>query len=152
MSWSTATGRSPAAAVPGSVGQYIVILMKRTLVLAFLLVIPACAGRRPDSLSRLETLDQSALRIQVDNQNFGDAVIHAVDGGRRIRLGSVTGKRSETFTFRWSVERLQIQVHFTGGQTFLSEQIIVYPGVDDSLLLTIGSGNRVRLFIGRRRR
>jgi hypothetical protein len=126
--------------------------MKRTLVLAALLVIPACAGRGPDSLSRVETLDRSSLRIAVDNQNFSDAVIHAVDGGRRVRLGSVTGKHSETFTFRWSVERLQMQVHFTGtgGQTFLSEPLVVHPGEDDNLLLTIGSGNRARLFIGRR--
>jgi hypothetical protein len=126
------------------------MLMKRTLVLAVLLVIPACAGRGPDSLSRVETLDRGSLRIEVDNQNFSDAVIHAGDGGHRIRLGSVTGKHSETFTFRWPVDRLQMHVHFTGGQTFLSEYLVVHPGVDDNLLLTIGSGNRARLFIGRR--
>lgn len=90
------------------------------------------------------------MRIQVENQNFADAVVHAVHGGRRVRLGSVTGKDTKSFTFRWEVDLLQLQVHLIGGQTMISQQVTVNPGVDDNLLLTIGSGRRARLFIGRR--
>lgn len=37
------------------------------LAFAIVLVIPACAGRGPESLSRIEVLDRSSLRIEVDN-------------------------------------------------------------------------------------
>lgn len=124
--------------------------MKRPLALAVLLLLPACAGRGANSLSRGDTFDRSSLRLQVENQNFADAVVHAVYGGRRVRLGSVTGKHSKSFTFRWGVDLLQLQVHLIGGQTMLSQRVAVNPGVDDNLLLTIGSGRRARLFIGRR--
>ena len=120
------------------------------LAFAILLVIPACAGRGPESLSRIEVLERSSSRIEVDNQHFSDATIYALEGRHRVRLGSVTGKDSKIFNFRWPIERLRIQVHFTSGQTFTSDELIVYPGVDDNLFLTIGSGSRSRLFLGRR--
>ncbi len=129
---------------------YIVTPMIPILAFAILLVIPACAGRGPESLSRIKVLERSSLRIEVDNQHFSDATIYALEGRHRVRLGSVTGKNSKIFAFRWPIERLQIQVHFTGGQTFTSDVITVYPGVDDNLFFTIGSGSRSRLFLGRR--
>ncbi len=116
------------------------------LAFAILLVIPAWAGRGPESPSRIEVLDRSSSRIEVDNQHFSDATIYALEGRHRIPLGSVTGRDSKIFTFRWPVERLQIQVHITGGQTFTSDELIVHPGVDDIFFLTIGPGSRSRLF------
>lgn len=124
--------------------------MRPILALAILLMIPTCAGRGPESQSRIEALDQSSLRVEVDNQHFSGATIYAVEGRLRVRLGSVTGKESKIFTFRWPMERLRIQIHFTGGQSFTSDELSVYPGVDDNLFLTIGSGSRSRLFLGRR--
>jgi len=37
------------------------------LAFTVLLVIPACAGRGPESLSRIEVLERSSLRIEMDN-------------------------------------------------------------------------------------
>ena len=126
--------------------------MKSFIVAAALITIAACAGQTRDALRPDPELDSSALRIRVENQNFSNAVIYAVDGGRRVRLGTVTGKDTKSFTFRWGLDRLQMRIHFTGGRSFDSDRLTVDPGIDDNLLLTIGSSRRPRLWIGRRGR
>lgn len=123
----------------------------RPLIAALaLMTIPACAGQTRDALRPDRELKSSALRIRVENQNFSNVVIYAVDGGRRVRLGTVSGKDAKSFTFNWGIDHLQMRIHLMGGRSFDSDRLIVDPGIDDNLLLTIGSSQRPRLWIGRR--
>jgi hypothetical protein len=84
-------------------------------------------------------LDPAGLTVEVENRNFNDATIYAFENGNRLRLGRVTGKTSETFTFRWYQNQLQMIVDFTGGGWIMSESQPVHPGLDDYLHLIIGS-------------
>jgi len=84
-------------------------------------------------------LDPAGLTVEVENRNFNDATIYAFDNGTRLRLGRVTGKTSETFTFRWYQNQLRMIIDFTGGGWIVSESQPVYPGIDDNLHLIIGS-------------
>jgi len=85
--------------------------------------------------------DPAGLTIEVENHNFSDATIYAFDSGNRLRLGRVTGKTTQSFTFRWYQNELQIIVDFTGGGWIVSDKQPVYPGVDDNLRLIIGSAD-----------
>lgn len=72
---------------------------------------------------------EGRVRIQVENMNFGDATVHALRGGERIRLGQVTGKSEEHFTIRWNFSLpMQFEIHITGGPGCLVRGISVDPG------------------------
>lgn len=114
-----------------------------------LFFVAACAARSdPTSFARTRSLDQQELSIEVENRNFSDATVYAFHGGYRLRLGRVTGKTTETFTFRWEAQELRMIIDFTGAGELLSDEVAVDPGVDDNLLLIIGS--RRSLWMGRR--
>lgn len=69
------------------------------------------------------------VQVRVDNQNFGDATIHALRGGERFRLGEVTGKSEKSFTVRWNFSLpLEFEVHLTGGQGCRVRAMSVDPG------------------------
>lgn len=71
----------------------------------------------------------SSIRVRVENQNFGDATIHAIRGGERIRLGQVTGKSEKDFTMRWNFSLpLQFEVNIVGGQGCGVRPLSVDPG------------------------
>lgn len=126
--------------------------MLRLVALGFLAVGSlACRGGQPnvEPLPGAERIDPRSLQIEVENRNFNDATVYAVSAGHRQRLGRVTGKTTETFTFRWHNTELRMLVDFTGGGRLVSSAFAVTPGQDDDLFLIIGS--RRQLWTGRRR-
>lgn len=72
---------------------------------------------------------EGQVSVTVENQNFGDATIHAVRGGERIRLGNVTGKSNKDFKVRWTFSLpLEFEVHIVGGQDCYVRPMTVDPG------------------------
>jgi hypothetical protein len=77
------------------------------------------------------------LTVEVENRNFADANIYAIDGGLRVRLGRVSGKTTQTFTLEWHRFQIQMYIDFTGGGRTLSEIQGVSPGRVENLRLVI---------------
>jgi hypothetical protein len=72
---------------------------------------------------------QGRISVRVENQNFGDAVVHASRGGERVRLGSVIGKSEETFIMEWRFSlSLEFEVNIVGGGRCLVTPLSVDPG------------------------
>ena len=72
---------------------------------------------------------EGSIQVRVENLNFGDATIHALRGGERIRLGEVTGKSEKSFTVRWSFSvPLEFQVDLVGGGACGIQPMTVDPG------------------------
>lgn len=72
---------------------------------------------------------EGSVRVLVENQNFGDATVHALRGGERIRLGNVTGKSDETFTIRWNFSLpMEFEINIIGGQGCRIRPMTVDPG------------------------
>jgi len=69
------------------------------------------------------------IQVRVENLNFGDATVHALRGGERIRLGQVTGKSEKSFTVRWNFSLpLEFQVDLVGGGACGIQPMTVDPG------------------------
>jgi len=70
-----------------------------------------------------------SIQVRVENLNFGDATVHALRGGERIRLGQVTGKSEQSFTIRWNFSvPLEFQVDLVGGGACGIRPMTVDPG------------------------
>lgn len=73
--------------------------------------------------------EDGQILVRVENQNFGDAVVHASRGGERVRLGSVIGKSEEIFTMDWRFSlSLEFEVNIVGGGRCLVPPLSVDPG------------------------
>ena len=84
-----------------------------------------------------EPEEKQLIRIQVQNNDFNDATLHALWDGGRKRLGTVTGKGSGTFTLAWDHDGpLQLEIDFLAGGKCTTGAITAKPG--DSLDLLIG--------------
>lgn len=70
------------------------------------------------------------VRIRVVNFNFSDATVWTVvRGGRRQRLGTVTGKADATFTVPWTfTEPLRLEFHLLAGPRCFTDELSVDPG------------------------
>jgi hypothetical protein len=69
--------------------------------------------------------------LTVENNDFRDASIYALWNGMRRRVGSVTGKTSETFRMEWRSEEIQLEIDFLGGGSgddYVSERVPVMQG------------------------
>jgi len=83
---------------------------------------------------------QAEVAVKVDNQNFLDVNVFIIQGGARIRLGTVPGLSSRILMVRpeqigYGTE-LQLEVHPIGGRgNPITETITVHPG--DVIQLTI---------------
>jgi hypothetical protein len=66
--------------------------------------------------------------LTVENNDFRDASIYAIWNGVRRRVGSVTGKTSETFRMEWRSEDIQLEIDFLGGGDYVSERVPVTQG------------------------
>ena len=72
---------------------------------------------------------EGSIRVRVENQNFGDAVVYAVRGGERVRLGDVTGKSDRNFTMRWNFSLpLEFEVNIIGSRGCRVRPMSVSPG------------------------
>lgn len=87
--------------------------------------------------------ERNEVRIHVQNHNFSDATLWTlVRDGQRKRLGVVTGKSDEVFTFPWRFsEPLRIEFDMVAGPRCTTENIQVDPG--DTLELQISSDFRM---------
>ncbi len=122
-------------------------MLRRTTAAFLPIIILACAaGGTPTSFVPTSQ-GQFSLTIRIENRHFSDATAYAFHAGQKLRLGRVTGKTTERFTFRWSAPSLQVIIDFVGSGERVSGQLDVEPGLDDNLLLIIGS--RGSLWIGR---
>ncbi len=111
------------------------------LLLALGLTLTACAsgggpGGNPFSQDPGE---RGEIEIKIVNMNFSDATVWAlISGGRRQRLGFVTGKSEKIFTVPWThSEPLSVEFDLVAGPRCLSESLVVDPG--DLLELQIAS-------------
>ena len=104
---------------------------------AILLFCFGCASSPGPENSLITPAD---ITVLADNRNFNDANIYATDGERRVRVGRVTGKTTEEFTFKWYQPQIRMLVDFTGvdGRPLVSQFQIVVPGEIDEFLLVIG--------------
>lgn len=104
----------------------------------------SCALRHGHSLNPGER--QSPVSIEVDNQDFNDAVIYTLIGGTRMRLGTVTGEGERHFTIPWTPLAVGMQIHLIGGGTYDTEAVSVQPG--DRLKVIVMPGLQSRVLIG----
>lgn len=73
--------------------------------------------------------DEGEITVRVENHNFGDATVHALRGGERIRLGNVTGKSEQDFTVNWTFSLpMEFEVNIIGGQGCRVRPMTVDPG------------------------
>ncbi len=82
---------------------------------------------------------QAATTLEVQNRNFLDMNVYVLQGGQRIRLGTVAGLSSQVLTIPAHIVRsspLRFELHPIGGRTNpRTETITVQPG--DQVVLTI---------------
>jgi hypothetical protein len=97
------------------------------LLAGFLVEGAACAGRHTSKTSPSEE-----TVVVVRNGNWLDAVVYAVRGATRIRLGSVTGLNTTTFKFPTNYSpdgTFQLLVDPIGSSTvYMSNDFVVTPG------------------------
>ncbi|KRT64844.1 MAG: hypothetical protein XU13_C0154G0002 [Candidatus Rokubacteria bacterium CSP1-6] len=108
-----------------------------TRTLTFALVTAAIhigASARP-AVAQQEEPPRRDFTIEVDNNNFHDATVYAVRGGLRLRLGFVSGFRSDTFKFRWPDGDLRIEIKLLAAGSYYTQVMSVDQG--DELQLTI---------------
>jgi hypothetical protein len=98
------------------------------LLAAVLLVSTAgCKSIAPGLFGEKRT--KPTIRIDVTNLNFQDATLHAIRGGERQRLGTVTGKGSASYTIEWRIPLpLQIEVDLLAGGSCITRPETLDPG------------------------
>lgn len=99
----------------------------RLLALAVgLLGVSACAAASPFAEgSRAD----SQIRIEVRNRNFDDGAVYAIRLGQSMRLGTVMGQQTETFTTSWPTSLpLRVEVRFLGGARCITPELPTDPG------------------------
>lgn len=102
----------------------------RCMVATLVVATAGCSALSPGRTDNPFTPTSRAepIQLQIHNDNFNDARIYAIWGGQRQRLGTVTGKTSETFEFAWRPEDFRIQVDFLASGGFLTDLLLIWPG------------------------
>lgn len=105
------------------------------VLLALSLLVQGCAGNYGNNPFQGEA-GRNAIQVTVRNQNFSDASVWAIwRAGSRVRLGSVTGNSSRTFSTPWRGSVIQFEVDFLGGREYRTP---TYPvNQSDHLQLTL---------------
>ncbi len=103
-------------------------------VLGVVLAGACSAGPRSPFIGR----NDATVRIEVINNNFQDATLHALWAGQRRRLGIVIGKTEATYTLPWPTSfELRIEIDLLAGPECTTRLIMTDPG--DIILLEIRS-------------
>ena len=117
-------------------------VLPRRLALAAMLTLlaAACGGR-----SQTNGEPTPATVVRVTNQNFLDMNVYVLRGAERVRLGTVSGNRTERFTLPGNLVFGGTPVRFLAdpigsSRTAQSFEITVSPG--DEVTLTIPPGAR----------
>lgn len=108
-------------------------ILRLAAVAGLILTVPGCLGSRGGTrnpfAARGSRGDDGTVRVLVDNQNFGDATVHAYRGSERFRLGQVTGKSEKSFTVRWNFTLpIEFDIHLIGGGDCTIRSMPVDPG------------------------
>lgn len=105
-------------------------LLRLPVVLALVAGLAACAkSTTKNPFAPGTSRSEGSIQVLIENQNFGDATIHAIRGGERIRLGQVTGKSEKSFTMRWTFSLpLEFEVDIIGGSGCGVRPMSVDPG------------------------
>ena len=109
----------------------------RVLALLGTVLIVGCgAGSGPAGDAALLGDGRSrGLRLEVQNQSYFDAELHALMGTARQRLGIVSGNATEHFAFAWPPDRgLRIEIELKLIGFYLTDPLPVEEG-DDLLLI-----------------
>lgn len=111
------------------------------LVAALLLAAaPACRTSKSAEAGGKPTVERARTTVRVENRSFLDHNVFVLRGGQRIRLGTVTGNSTQTFTIPsnliFGISSLQFLVDPIGG----SRQPI-------SNEIRVGEGDEVQLVI-----
>ncbi len=106
--------------------------LKTTIIAGALCVsAAACGGRAQRSVDGIPS-PNAAITVSVQNNNWQDIDVYAVNGSQRVRLGSVTTSRNANFVLPSSLAvatDLRIQVHpLASTRDYLSPRISVSPG------------------------
>ncbi len=75
------------------------------------------------------------ISLQVQNDNFNDATVYAVRPGLRQRVGWVSGLGKDSFSFRWPMGELRVEIDLFAAGRYYTE--VVEVGEGDELQLTI---------------
>lgn len=108
-------------------------VMRLAAAVAAALTLTACGlgngtARNPFAPSGSRGRDGS-VQVLVDNQNFGDATVHAYRGSERFRLGQVTGKTEKRFNLAWNFSLpMEFEIHLIGGGDCRVRPMPVDPG------------------------
>ena len=110
-------------------------LSRRSLSVALagslVLAAAACAVRTAESSPFIDR-GETTILITVDNQDFRDATLYVNWNGTKQRVGTVTGKTTETFTTPWRDFQVRLEVDFlVGGDGYgvpVTEPIAVSAG------------------------
>jgi len=90
------------------------------------------------------------IRIDVTNLNFQDATLHALRGGERHRLGTVTGKASATYTIEWRVpQTFQIEIDLLAGGRCTTRAVTVDPAEQIQLQIEVDLRRQIDCYSGR---
>lgn len=113
---------------------------RRLLPLLLLLALAACTG----NAKRPAGPEEARTTVRVQNRNWLDMNIYVLrSGGQRIRLGTVTGSSTRTFTIPRSLIFGATSLRFLADPigsslTPISQEITVYPGDEVGLILPPG--------------
>ena len=88
--------------------------------------------------------EDQRIVIEVINHNFLDVTLHALWGGRRIRLGTINGTQQASFRLAWhGNELLRLEIDQLAGEECVTDLISANPG--EIIFLEIPSLLRVGL-------
>lgn len=105
------------------------------LVLLGPLLLQGCAGNYGNNPFQ-GSAGQNEIQVTIRNQNFSDASVYAIwRAGSRVRLGSVTGNSTRTFSTAWRGEVIRFEIDFLGGGGYTTQSYPVNEG--DHLELTL---------------
>lgn len=108
----------------------------------------ACSATQ-EEFSDLDPGSQDEITLTVENYNFNDVTLYALTAGIRERVGRVRGSGSETFTFRWPRQSIQMEVVFLSGGRMVTQAMPVLPGDRLDLIIEQVAGDRAVLRRGR---
>ena len=116
-------------------------LSRVSFVLALAAVVAGCVSGGGRSVPLFgEPEGKLLLQIQVQNNNFNDATLHAIWNGSRRRLGTVTGKSKATYTLEWTTSNpLQLEIDFLAGGVCTTQAITANPGETLDLIIGLDS-------------
>jgi hypothetical protein len=120
------------------------------LILAALVVVSTagCKAIAPGLFG--ERRPRPSIRIDVTNLNFQDATLHALRGGERHRLGTVTGKGSASYTLEWRTpQTFQLEIDLLAGGRCTTRAVTIDPGDQIQLQIEVDLRRQIDCYSGR---